>query len=158
MFPFQRVLLWVFPLVCCGDVSEMPFVLGKVCVHQDHTTELMWVFEVSATSGLGVDLSPVSDKGFQGSCTAALPAQWFPLLLLLLLTLCSLNTHFLLGERWRWFCVFLIIVEMLENSAVSVGLWHFSTRVKSSYGPGHHPVLWHSLFKNLYLLQDHFVE
>lgn len=58
----------------------------------------MWVFEVSATSGLGVDLSPVSDKGFQGSCTAALPAQWFPLLLLLLLTLCSLNTHFLLGE------------------------------------------------------------
>lgn len=46
---------------------------------------------------------------------------------------------------------------MMGNSAVSVRLWHLCKRVKS-YGTGHHSVLWKSLLKNLYLLQDHFVD
>lgn len=52
----------------------------------------------------------------------------------------------------------LIIMETLGSSAVSVGLWHFSTRAKSSSGAGHRSVLWNSLFRNLHLLQDHLVD
>lgn len=106
------------------------------------------------TSKPGVDLSPVGDKGFQGSCSAGLAAEVIPPAAAHSLV----SDHTFSAEVHRGVFVFLMAVEMLENSAVSMGLWHFSTRAKSSYGTGHHSVLWTSLLKNLYLLQDHFVE
>lgn len=64
------------------------------------------------TSKPGVDLSLVGDKGFQGSCSAGLAAEVIPPAAAHSLV----SDHTFSAEVHRGVFVFLMIVEMLENS------------------------------------------